>query len=90
MQATTSMTKVTRGRCRDAVQLTGSSGCPHAHVYVVPCGHGVLIWISHGQSSLSQVRRVPAVLSAWSMPTRLPVRSGHETTLMKRRLGTRH
>ena len=46
---------------------TGSSGCPHAQVYVAPCGHGLLICSSHSQSGLRQVRRVPGVLLALSM-----------------------
>ncbi len=39
---------------------TGSNAWPQAQVYVLPCGHGVLICSSQSQSAFVHVKRVPA------------------------------
>jgi hypothetical protein len=40
----------------------GVNRWPHAHVYVVPCGQGLLTSTSQPQSRLLQVNVVPAVM----------------------------
>ena len=60
--------RASRGVCQEI----GSNGWPHPQVYVDPCGHGVLICSSHGQSSFMQVRPVPATFFDASMSTGFP------------------
>jgi levansucrase len=53
---------------------TGSNGWPHAHVYVLPCGHGVITSNSHPQSTSLQVRWVPVTFSEASIWPPYPFR----------------
>lgn len=57
-------------------QLAGSRGCPHAQVYVSPCGHGLLIWSSQSHCSLVHVSRTPGAFLASSMTLFFPASIG--------------